>query len=330
VQAYHLQEIAEILSTCGLKVVGITDASTLEQDRNALMQWQAQGFAAGMEYMKRDPALLADPRALLPHAQTVISLALDYGAEPAPPPRHGYGRVARYAWGRDYHLVFKEALALLAEKLTQFGTVRFFADAVPLLERALAARTSGAFIGKNTLAIVPKVGSFFFLAELLCDFEIILPTDRSPLVPRQMKACGSCTQCMTQCPTGALVAPYSLDARRCISYLTIEHRGAFTEAQATWIGDWIFGCDICQDVCPYNFVSLKKKRPAHALLQWLDTNRPRFQQLCLEEVLALKTNRDFEQFFEGSPILRARRAGLQRNARAVMKNQSLAGSSIVP
>jgi epoxyqueuosine reductase len=314
------QEISEILTEYNLKLIGHTDTTSLEIDKQRLSDWQQNGFAAGMEYMKRDPALLSNPSVLFPEAKTVLSISLDYGSEPHLPVQLGYGQVARYAWGRDYHNVFKEVLSIVSDRLKVFGEVRFYSDAVPLLERALAARTGGAFIGKNSLAIIPKQGSLFLMAEIFCSFKIT-PPNNQPISQNKKNTCGTCTRCISNCPTNAIVTDYVVDAGKCISYLTIEHRGAFTKEQSSMIGDWVFGCDICQDVCPYNFVSLKKKRLGSTILKWIETNKPRFQQLNLEEILSFKTNRQFEDFFQGSPILRARRSGLQRNARAVLLNQ---------
>jgi len=250
---------------------------------------------------------------LVPYARSLITLAVDY-ATTAPPfeHEHRYGRVARYAWGLDYHDVVKPRLQALVDKIEAIAGrevhARCFVDAVPLLERAVAARAGLGFFGKNTNLLQPRSGSWFFLSEILLDLE--LPADN-----REIKvSCGSCRRCIDACPTDAFPAPYVLDSRKCISYLTIENKGAIPRELRASVGDWVFGCDVCQDVCPFNrFAS--------------DTRWPEFHpeagvgpRLDLVAVLSIATDEEFRARFRGTPLARPKRRGLLRNAAVVAAN----------
>jgi epoxyqueuosine reductase len=297
----------------GFEVAGIASAEPLMRDDAAFQAWREAGYAAGMDYMTRRPELNADPRAVVPYARSVITLSVDYyAATPILEHEHRYGRVARYAWGLDYHDVVKPRLQALACKIEELVArpihARCFVDAVPLLERAVAARAGLGFFGKNTNLLQPRSGSWFFLSEILLDLE--LPADN-----RQIKvSCGTCRRCIVACPTDAFPAPYQLDSRKCISYLTIENKGAIPRELRAAIGDWIFGCDVCQDVCPFNrFAS--------------DTRWPEFhpeagagQRLDLVGLLSIKSDEEFRERFRGTPLTRPRRRGLLRNAAVVAAN----------
>lgn len=297
----------------GFEVAGIASVEPLARDEAAFQEWREAGFAAGMDYMTRRPELRAQPSALVPYARSVITLAVDYAtAAPAFEHEHRYGRVARYAWGRDYHDVVKPRLQALVSKIEQIAArpihARCFVDAVPLLERAVGARAGLGFFGKNTNLLQPRSGSWFFLSEILLDLE--LPTDN-----REIKvSCGSCHRCIDACPTDAFAAPYQLDSRKCISYLTIENKGAIPPELRAAIGDWIFGCDVCQEVCPFNrFAS--------------DTRWPEFHpeagagpRLDLLEVLSITEDDEFRARFRGTPLTRPKRRGLLRNAAVVAAN----------
>ncbi len=266
-----------------------------------------------MDYMTRRPELHAHPRALVPHAQSLITLAVNhYSNAPAFKHENRYGRVARYAWGLDYHDVVKPRLHALVRKIEHVASrpvhARCFVDAVPLLERAVAARAGLGFFGKNTNLLQPRSGSWFFLSEILLDLE--LPPDN-----REIKvSCGTCHRCIDACPTDAFAGPYRLDSRRCISYLTIENKGAIPRELRAAVGEWIFGCDVCQDVCPFNrFAS--------------DTAWPEFRpeagvgpRLDLAELLSIRTDQEFRARFRGTPLTRPKRRGLLRNAAVVAAN----------
>ncbi len=310
-------ELAEIANGCGLTVMSVTSAEPLEQDAGRLKFWQDQGYAGDMKYMLRPPEQLSSPRQLLPNARSVITFALQYSSVPHPALLPGFGRVARYAWGEDYHTVLKSALEqfaqCLADRAGVVAQVRSFTDAVPLLERALAARGQMGFIGKNTMLIRPRQGSHFFLGEVITDVDI--QDDVSSL---QGVGCGACSRCGSACPTGALDQPYQLDARRCTSYLTIEKRGVLSDAECRMIGEWIFGCDICQDVCPFNHRALKGAGlPAHPQFE---ASRGVGPLIELADMLLIRTNRQFRSRFGKTALMRARRAGLLRNAAIVAAN----------
>jgi epoxyqueuosine reductase len=217
-------------------------------------RWVAQGYAGEMAYLDGDRQ---DPRALLPEARTLVTLALSYAGEPVPAGRLT-GFIARYARGTDYHMVMKAKLGRLAERIaaTAGRPIRWraCADTAPLLEREAAQAGGLGFIGKNTLVIAPGAGSWLLLGELLLDLEC------RPEAPGTQR-CGECRACLDACPTGAFVDAWTLDARRCISYLTIELSGAIPRELRPLVGDHIFGCDVCQEVCPFNAGSVAPAAP---------------------------------------------------------------------
>ncbi len=305
----------------GFEVAGITSVEPLERDDIAYQKWCGDGHAAGMGYMTRRPELPARPRLLVPYSQSLITLAVDYStAAPAFEHEHRFGHVARYAWGLDYHDVVKERLLELVERIEEIAGhrihARCFVDAVPLLERAVAARAGLGFVGKNTNLLQPRSGSWFFLSEILLDLD--LPADNREITV----SCGSCHRCIDACPTDAFPVPYVLDSRKCISYLTIENKGEIPRELRTAVGDWVFGCDVCQDVCPFNrFAS--------------DTRWPEFRpeagvgpRLDLAEVLSIATDVEFRNRFRGTPLTRPKRRGLLRNAAVVAAN--VRATSAVP
>jgi epoxyqueuosine reductase len=283
------ERLAELAARHGLELVGVTDASPLPEDRARLEESVAAGRMAKMGWMGGDrPRVATDPAAHDPRARSVIVVAASYiGADravwdPAPDalrralapvlagtPAEPAGRIARYALGSDYHVALRSRLEALAADMRTAGLPAgevAYVDDRPLAERALAARAGIGWIGKNTnLLTHARSGSWVFLGALLSSAE--LPVDQ----PVRTN-CGSCTRCLTGCPTGALVAPQTIDARRCISYLTIEHPGVLDGWEASAIGDWIFGCDVCQEVCPVNADaddSGPLRVPLLPLIEWL-------------------------------------------------------------
>ena len=218
-----------------------------------LAEWFARGYAGTMDYLAQHRDSRGDVRAWLPWAKSVIVVALNY-AQPEPPAGGpigdaGCGRVAMYAWGEDYHLVLRQRLDALVERMHELFAgpfqTRVCVDTSAILERELAAAAGVGWIGKNTMVLTPSLGSFFFLGEIITD--LVLEPD-GPMPDH----CGSCTRCLEACPTAAFPEPRVMDAGRCISYLTIEHRGEIEPALAEKMDGWVFGCDICQEVCPYN------------------------------------------------------------------------------
>lgn len=308
------QRIKEAARRRGFEVVGITSVEPLAGGLEALGAWCESGFAAGMEYMTRRPELHANPKDLVPYAASLITLAVNYYAT-APEFQHEtrFGRVARYAWGRDYHDVIRPRLTELAADIAALADVpgmraRSFVDAVPLLERAAAVRGGLGFFGKNTNLLNARQGSWLFLAEILVDLEL------EPDAPFKSVSCGTCTRCLAACPTEAFAGPYKLDSRRCISYLTIENKGAIPRDLREGLGEWIFGCDVCQEVCPFN------RFAAETAWRELGPESGTGPRLDLADVLSIGSNAEFNSRFRGTALLRPKRRGLLRNAAVVAAN----------
>ncbi|HRY29379.1 MAG TPA: tRNA epoxyqueuosine(34) reductase QueG [Elusimicrobiota bacterium] len=301
------ERVKELARELGFDFVGWTTAAPVASDGAFLDSWLRRGFAADMEWMRRRPEGRARPQSLLPNARTVIVLGVGYyQTEPSPRPAFPAGRVARYAWGRDYHDVIGRRLKDFEMGLRKFfgSTVAFrsVVDAQPLLERAFARRAGLGFSGKNTNVLFPRAGSWFFLSAVLLEAELPVPKT-TPLT-----GCGACVRCLERCPTAALPEAYGLDARRCISYLTIENRGAIAPEWRPLLGDRIFGCDTCQEVCPFN------ARPSETKWPGLASPGGVGAWLSLKEVLSMRTEDLFRARFAGTALFRAKRAGLLRNA----------------
>jgi epoxyqueuosine reductase len=265
--------------------------------------------------MARDPARRADPRRVLPEALTVISVTAgyyrgDWPEEPAPPgrPAAPRGRVARYAWGRDYHGRLKRRLSRLGRALATLrpgSRWRAFVDSGAMLDRGWAERAGLGWIGKNANLIRLGGGSWFFLGEILCDAAL-------PVGEPARNRCGRCARCIPACPTGAIVAPYQVDARRCISYLTIEHPGAIPRDLRASIGVRIFGCDDCQEACPWNRFATPSYDPDFA-------ERPHQQTPTLLPLLAIDAE-GFAARYEGTALMRAGRDRMVRNVAVALGN----------
>jgi len=295
----------------GFHKVAIAKAAPLERDQAALAAWLAGNRHATMAWMARDPDKRSDPTVLLPGCRSVIALAINYWPETTDPrpPREG-ARVARYAQGRDYHRVLGRKLKELAAWLAaESGAVsRTFVDTGPVLERAWAERAGLGWIGKNANLLTRDLGSWILLGEVLTCAE--LEPDDGP----HADFCGTCTACLVACPTQAIESPGVVDSNACISYWTIEHRGAIPEARRASLQDWIFGCDICQDVCPWNksFASLAADDPF--------SRREDLGALDPEEILGLDETA-FRARYSGTSLMRARWDGMRRNACIVLGNR---------
>lgn len=307
-QAVPFALVRDLAREMGLDAVGCAPAEPLEEAARIALERLRQGLMDGMPWYTPERVLRgANPQALLPGARSLLSFALNYyRPDPGPPGPGLWGRVARYAWGRDYHSLLKKRLTRLARALGERAgrphRFRVYVDDGPMQDRAVARRAGVGWFGKNTLLLTP-FGSWTFLGQVLTD----LPVEPTPPL---RKSCGACARCLPACPTGALVAPYVLDARRCIAYLTIEHRGPIPRPLRPLVGDWVFGCDLCQEVCPVN-----RRAPVTREADFA----PRHAYLDLAEVLAMDEAR-FRARFEGSPIRRARLEGLKRNACVVLGN----------
>lgn len=291
----------------GFDDVGITTAEPLERDAAAYHRWLDAGMHAGMGYMTRERAARGDPGQILAGCRSVVCVVKNHFQQVPDRIPAGTGRVARYALGRDYHRVFEKPMRRLAKFIRGLGEgvqTRWSVDTGPVLERGFAARAGLGFQGKNTMLISKRLGSHLFLGEI---FTTLALAPDAPEPPH----CGRCTRCLEACPTGAFPEPWVLDARRCISNWTIEHRGPLPpEAQ---LHGWVFGCDICQDVCPWNrFAS--------------PVRDPRFAEMVTPPALDLRElaeldQTEFEARFYGTALWRARREGLVRNARRLLEQQ---------
>ncbi|MCS6924091.1 MAG: tRNA epoxyqueuosine(34) reductase QueG [Fimbriimonadales bacterium] len=301
--------IKQYARALGFELVGIAPVQPLPHAESFLL-WLAQGYAGTMEYLTRTAHLRIDPAELLPEARSAVVVGLNYA--PATLPDTDY-RIARYALGEDYHTVIREKLETLLSALQALepsAQGRVCVDSAPVLERDLAMLAGLGWFGKNTCLINTYHGSYFLIGVLLLTLELEYDS------PAQ-GGCGTCRLCLDACPTGALVEPYVLDARRCISYLTIEHREAIPTEYRAPIGEWLFGCDICQEVCPFN-----RARP-HQPLRARPTQEPRLQPRSLPrlaEILQM-SEAEYAERFRGSAVKRAKWRGLVRNALIVAGNK---------
>jgi epoxyqueuosine reductase len=270
----------------------------------AFRTWLAEGRAGEMAWLARNEARRTDPQQVLPGARSVIVLAMNYWQGPAP--SEPEGKIARYAWGDDYHDLIEQRLEQLDLLLREAGGVqKCYVDTGPMLERDHAAVAGAGWHGKSTMLISPQLGAWFFLAEILTTLE--LPPDE-PLPDR----CGRCTRCVEACPTQAILGPQQLDARRCVSYLTIELKGSIPEAMRPLIGDRIYGCDDCAAACPWN-------RFAQASTESAFAARPHVHSFTLRDYLALDDDQ-FRALFRKSPIKRIKRRGFLRNVCVALGN----------
>lgn len=268
--------------------------------------WLDAGRHGEMGYMEKHREARADPDFILAGARTVVMVALAYRtAEPASP-APGCARISRYAWADDYHDVLRRRLHRLADRLREFDPTvssRAVVDSAPLMERDYANLAGIGWFGKNTLLLEKRLGSWFFLGALLLDRELAYD------VPHQTDHCGSCTRCLDACPTEAFDGPYRLDPRRCISYLTIEHSTPIPESLREGMGDWVFGCDVCQDVCPWNH---KATVSADESFAPAEGSNP----VDLRTILRLDEE-EFRRRFRGTALYRSKRRRLVRNAAIV-------------
>ncbi|MBI3890793.1 MAG: tRNA epoxyqueuosine(34) reductase QueG [Candidatus Wallbacteria bacterium] len=299
----------------------IGPAAALTDDRDRLARWLDAGRHGEMDYMRAEFEARADPARQFPGARSVVALALSYyPGEHPPAPAPGTGRVARYAWGRDYHRFVGLKLRGLKEEIRRLAPaarVRSFVDHSPLLERAFAARSGLGFVGKNTMLIHRRLGSWTVLAAIVTDLDL-------PVDVIDSGDCGRCTLCLEACPTGAFPAPYELDATRCISYWTIEASAPPPPELAARFGDWVFGCDVCQEVCPYNHRPLdashgSRLSRAGSAGPWLDS-----------KTLARQDAAAFKRRFKLTPPMRPGAERMARNLRTAVANTKRRRATIPP
>ena len=300
----------------GFEKVGIVAAAALDNERNKLNEWLGRGYHGDMRWMARDPKMRADPRNLFPASRSVIVVALNYYTPAAHTDDPATGKVSRYAWGDDYHEVvgakLRSLLTWIKEEIPE-AEGKVCVDIQPMMDKAWAARAGLGWIGKHTNLITTEYGSWVFIGELLLNLE--LEYDREVVVDH----CGSCTLCIDACPTQAITEPYVVNSNKCISYATIELRDPeLPQPVAEKLEGWFYGCDICQDVCPWNRFEQT-------------TNEPGFQpregnvNAQLDQVLQL-TPETYAERFRGSAMKRAKLSGLQRNAGTLLENQPVSGS----
>ncbi|MGN6568900.1 MAG: tRNA epoxyqueuosine(34) reductase QueG [Flavipsychrobacter sp.] len=301
----HTTLIKQEAAKLGFNTCGIAIATQLDDDARRLETWLNKGHQGKMQYMERYFDLRTDPRKLVPGAKSVITLTLNYF--PAQQQQPDAPKIAKYAWGTDYHYVIRDKLnQLLAFIKENIGEVngRGFVDSAPVLERSWAVRSGLGWIGKNGNLLNKQMGSFFFIATLITDLDLIADA------PFTTDHCGTCTRCLDACPTQAIVSPGEIDGSKCISYLTIELKDALIPSGLSEkMEGWMFGCDICQDVCPWNRFSKSNAEPAF-------TPIPEILDLSLAEWEAM-TEEAFRKIFKNSPLIRPKYQGIQRNLKAI-------------
>lgn len=294
----------------GFDACGISRAEPLDEEAFRLEQWLLEGRHGSMDWMERNFDKRIDPTKLVEDAESVISVLHNYYQPVDQPEDPEKGKISRYAWGTDYHEVMKEKLYLLYQWLQEAVDTdingRAFVDSAPVLDKAWAKRSGLGWQGKHSNVLNRDTGSFFFLGELIVSVPLATD-DPTP------DYCGSCTRCIDACPTDAIYEPYAVDANRCISYLTIEHGpDDIPEGLRPDVGNWIFGCDICQDVCPWNKFKEPTDEDAYLPREGVrDTDLEDWAEMNLDE---------FERRFDASPVKRATFEGFKRNVRNAIQN----------
>lgn len=300
------QEIIDRAAALGFDSCKVVPAGAPRYGRE-FQAWLGDGAAGEMEWMARGAEKRGEPQKILPGARSMIVVALNYfqGTQPPQPLAAPTGRIARYAWGNDYHELMLQRLEKLSAFLSEQGGIqKCYVDTGPILERDYAGEAGVGWHGKSTMLIDPKLGTWFFLGEILTTLD--LPAD-APQEPR----CGTCQRCIVACPTGAITEPHRLDARRCISYLTIELKGSIPLELRPLIGDRIYGCDDCLDACPWNRFASASREAAFAAGPGI--GRPLRDYLALDDA-------EFRALFRSSPIRRIKRRGFLRNVCVALGN----------
>jgi epoxyqueuosine reductase len=297
------QKVIELAKEYGFDLAGFAKAEPLDDEYKRLEEWVEKKYYASMEYMPRNLAKRKDVRTILPDAKSVISLGMNYYCKEEFPGKPGFGKVSRYAWGKDYHLIIWEKLESFIEELQAVDAefkVMEYVDTGPVMDKAWAVRSGLGWMGKNSNVISKELGSWFFIATLITNYEF----DYSN---RVADLCGTCRACIDACPTKAIVKERVIDANRCISFLTIENKNGIPEEFKGKFENWLFGCDTCQDVCPWN---IKFALPAReeGLVKAV------VKELSITEIEKMD-NIEFKERFENSPIYRAKLTGLKRNAK---------------
>lgn len=305
------EELADLASEAGLDLIRVSSPGPFSDVERVYLERYEQGLLGEMKWITPERIHAGcTPEELLPGVRSIVTAACSYNTSDAPAAGGLRGRVARYALNEDYHDTIKRKLRslhhLLEERLGHTVRTRLSIDSGPIVDRAVAARAGLGWYGKNTNILTPELGSWVLLGSMLLDVPL-------PVSPPLRKSCGGCTRCLAACPTGALTAPGVLDSRRCISYLTIELKGPIPRELRPLVGSWIFGCDICQEVCPVN---LRAPVPDHAEYR----PRPGWGRTPDLPALMALTDEEFRELFRGSPVKRAKRRGLLRNVAVALGN----------
>ncbi len=306
------RNLTEFIKDCALKlgfdIVGIAPAEPLVEDGERLKNWLEKGFHADMDYMKRNFELRINPTLHLESAKSIIMLGVNYFNKKAV--SEAIQGISIYARGYDYHKILKEKMQTLLKKVTELTmrnlSSKIFVDSSPILERALAVRAGLGQFGKNSCVINKQYGSFFFICGIIIDLELAYDT------PMAGSICGRCTKCIDACPTGAIIEQFCVDSRLCISYHTIENRKKIPESISRKMNGWIFGCDICQQVCPWN--RRAKETEEKGFLP-----EEKIRGLSLKDILTLKEE-EFHRLFSKTPLKRAGWRGFMRNVMIAAKN----------
>lgn len=303
------EKIKQLARDAGFEKVGIARVEDLPAESVHLTEWLARKYEAGMSWMAGNREKREDPRKILPGARSMVCVALNYYTNVHYPEDSHIGKISRYAWGDDYHDIVSDKLRILAEKigkLAPHAKTRSYVDTGPVMEKFWSARAGVGWQGKHTNLITKDYGSWVFLGEVITDLE---------LEPDEPMAdfCGTCTACIEACPTDAIVEPYVVDSNKCLSYLTIEHKGDIPSEFHPKMEQWVYGCDICQDVCPWN--SFQQETAESGFQPRPDNITPSIEKI------AATSKEEFTERYRKSPIKRTKREGLIRNALAVLNGQ---------
>ncbi|MBN2165684.1 MAG: tRNA epoxyqueuosine(34) reductase QueG [Marinilabiliaceae bacterium] len=303
-----VNQITNKANELGFMAVGFSKAEFLQTDAKHLSNWLSKKFHAGMEYMTNNFDKRTNPAKLVEGTKCIISLIHNYYPNETPL-NPDAPKIARYAYGRDYHIIIKKKLKILfqfiKEKLIPELEGRYFVDSAPVMEKTIAKQAGLGWIGKNSNLINPKFGSFFFISEIFINID--LPSS-SPINDH----CGNCTKCIDACPTSAIISPRIIDSNKCISYQTIENKNTIPPELKGLFNNWVFGCDICQEVCPWNNKSIPHNEPAF--------NPPKKLMKLTNEQWYQLNEISFNELFKGSAVNRTRFSGISRNLHFIRKN----------
>ena len=292
----------------GIHKVGIAKAEALTAESVHLNEWLNRRYHASMQWMEKNIERRVDPREIVPNAKSVISVAVNYYTSTQHHPAADEGKISRYAWGDDYHIHVTKRIQLLFDSIKQLAPEsdgRYYVDTGPVMEKVWAARAGIGWQGKHTNLITKEYGSWVFLGEIITTLELDNDNAMEDL-------CGTCTACIDACPTDAIHDPYIVDSNKCISYLTIEHRGEIAKSLGKDFRQWIYGCDICQDVCPWNkFQQKTDQQEFSARFHNIDPK--------LNELIDI-SQQEFSRRFKNSPVKRTKREGIIRNAKIVQNH----------